>query len=151
MTLKNKRWANWVPIVMAGMLLAVMVHGCDSQNQSTNAAATAPNKSAPNQYPQIKMVIPEYNAIERGTEGLILCDASDPDGDSLTYTWSANRGKITWEEETALYTAPSNYGDVTVTVTVSDGRGGIAEASAAFPVVCCSFIQKNPEWLSSSE
>ena len=56
-------------------------------------------------------------------------------------------GKISGKGDTVTYTAPLSYVDVTVYVTVSDGRGGMAAGSAAFAVVCCGYAQKNPEWV----
>ena len=57
--------------------------------------------------------------------------ASDPDGDPLTYTWSVTSGRISGSNaEARLDTAGIGAGDcVPVTVRVSDGRGGNAEAS----------------------
>jgi len=58
--------------------------------------------------------------------------ASDPDGDPLTYSWTSGGGKISGTNADAtLDTAGINAGDcVPVTVRVSDGRGGTAEATA---------------------
>jgi outer membrane protein OmpA-like peptidoglycan-associated protein len=57
--------------------------------------------------------------------------ASDPDGDSLTYSWSSTAGRITGTGasvrlDTSGVSAPAN---VTASVRVSDGRGGSADAS----------------------
>ena len=64
--------------------------------------------------------------------------ASDPDGDSLTYSWSTSTGKLTGSGlETILDTTgvpcPT---DITVTVTVSDGRSGSASARDSVRVKC---------------
>jgi len=130
------------------MLFAVMVYGCNSNTPSNNTVEKATNGVKINNYPEIEMILPEYTAIERTAEGRFICFASDPDGDSLTYKWTASRGKITGNEFSAVYTAPSNFVDVIVTVSVSDGRGGTVEGSVALPVVCCSNVQRNPEWFA---
>lgn len=62
--------------------------------------------------------------------------ASDPDGDPLTYEWSASAGKVTGSGaevtfDSAGVAAPST---VTVTVKVSDGRGGTASATCTIRV-----------------
>lgn len=57
--------------------------------------------------------------------------ASDPDNDSLSYSWSTSAGRISGSGanvrlETAGVTPPAN---ITATVRVTDGRGAGAEAS----------------------
>ncbi len=64
--------------------------------------------------------------------------ASDPDGDPLTYSWTTSAGKLTGSGvETILDTTgvpcPT---DITVTVTVSDGRSGTASATDSVAVKC---------------
>jgi len=54
----------------------------------------------------------------------IAYNASDPDGDELSYSWSASRGEITEEGATVIWTAPRFEGSYNITVTVTDGRGG---------------------------
>jgi hypothetical protein len=54
----------------------------------------------------------------------IAYNASDPDGDELSYNWSANGGEITGEGATVIWTAPRFEGSYNITVTVTDGRGG---------------------------
>jgi outer membrane protein OmpA-like peptidoglycan-associated protein len=65
----------------------------------------------------------------------ITTNASDPDGDPLKYTWSANAGQIVGSgaavdfDTTGL--APGTY---TVTARVDDGRGGAADCSSTVEV-----------------
>jgi hypothetical protein len=54
----------------------------------------------------------------------ITCNASDRDGDELSYNWSANAGEITGAGATVNWTAPLFIGSYNVTVTVTDSRGG---------------------------
>jgi outer membrane protein OmpA-like peptidoglycan-associated protein len=76
--------------------------------------------------------------------------ASDPDGDPLSYQWTSSAGRVTGAAGDATFdsagvVAPA---DVTITVAVSDGRGGNAEAKcrvrveepkkAPEPVTCTS-------------
>jgi len=51
--------------------------------------------------------------------------------------WRATGGKISGEGNTVGWTSPGVPGDFTVTVTITDGRGGQAEASIIFETVCC--------------
>jgi len=73
--------------------------------------------------------------------------ASDPDGDSLSYTWTTGAGRITGSGpsvslDTSGVTPPAN---ITATVRVSDGRGGGAEATCAVRVPA---PERRPETIS---
>jgi outer membrane protein OmpA-like peptidoglycan-associated protein len=63
--------------------------------------------------------------------------ASDPDGDTLTYRWTAPVGTFsTPNAATTNWTAPADFeGTVPLTVTVTDGRGGSASATVNVQVV----------------
>jgi outer membrane protein OmpA-like peptidoglycan-associated protein len=64
--------------------------------------------------------------------------AADPDGDNLTYSWSASAGRVTGSGPDArLDTTGLSCGTtITVTVSVSDGRGGTASATDTVRVIC---------------
>ncbi len=53
----------------------------------------------------------------------IVCDATDRDGDDLSYNWSASGGTISGTGAAVNWTAPELLGSYNVTVTVADGRG----------------------------
>jgi hypothetical protein len=53
----------------------------------------------------------------------IVCNATDRDGDDLTYGWSASAGELNGEGPTVAWTAPNSAGSYNITVTVTDGRG----------------------------
>jgi hypothetical protein len=53
----------------------------------------------------------------------IVCIASDPDGDVLSYNWSASGGSISGTGAAVNWTAPDSIGSYNVTVVVTDGRG----------------------------
>lgn len=54
----------------------------------------------------------------------VTCTASDPDGDELSYEWSATGGDISGTGEVATWTAPQTIGTYNITVVVADGYGG---------------------------
>jgi outer membrane protein OmpA-like peptidoglycan-associated protein len=66
----------------------------------------------------------------------VRATASDPDGDPLTYTWSASSGRITGTGAEATLDATGVTGPTTITVTVnvSDGRGGTATSTCSVRV-----------------
>jgi hypothetical protein len=54
----------------------------------------------------------------------VVCTASDPDGDELSYEWSASGGEINGAGATVTWTAPDPHVFYNVAVMVTDGRGG---------------------------
>jgi len=90
----------------------------------------------------------DKSELKPGESAKCYATASDPDGDTLTYEWTASAGKVTgtgpdatWDS-TGAETGTTN----TITVRVSDGRGGRAEARCTVrierkvgpPVTCSS-------------
>jgi len=68
----------------------------------------------------------------------INCTASDPEGDKLTYRWSADGGSISGGGPIITWTAPLGAGKVTLNVTVSNSGGGAATKSITFKVETCA-------------
>ena len=66
------------------------------------------------------------------TAGDITCAATDPDGDTLTYSWSADNGTIKGDGPTISWTSPATMGKYNITVTVTDGKG--EEVKQVYPV-----------------
>jgi len=64
----------------------------------------------------------------------IICEASDPDNDSLSYEWLASGGNITGKGDTVTWVAPEETGNYTVTVVVTDELGGESSASLSIRV-----------------
>jgi outer membrane protein OmpA-like peptidoglycan-associated protein len=74
--------------------------------------------------------------VEIGRTSTVTCDASDPDGDPLTYKWSAPAGKFTSATDRQTpWTAPMQEGPVQVMCSVTDGKGGNASANVTIQVV----------------
>jgi predicted secreted protein len=98
---------------------------------------TAFNVTPPNK-PEVTFSPPgEQISVSRYTTSDIQCIAEDPDGDELNYIWSATGGTVKGEGAIVKWIVLGAAGDYTVTVIVSDGRGGEAEASMQFDVLCC--------------
>jgi outer membrane protein OmpA-like peptidoglycan-associated protein len=74
--------------------------------------------------------------VEVGRNSTVTADASDPDGDALTYRWTAPTGMlVNPAERQTVWTAPQQEGSVPVTVTVDDAKGGMASATVNIQVV----------------
>ncbi|MDH5695977.1 MAG: PKD domain-containing protein [Dehalococcoidia bacterium] len=92
---------------------------------------------AANQSPVINSLTAERERVRQAMTCTIECIASDPDGDKLSYIWSVDEGNISGEGRIATWVAPNTFGTYTVTVTVTDGRGGQAIETIDIVVGCC--------------
>jgi outer membrane protein OmpA-like peptidoglycan-associated protein len=74
--------------------------------------------------------------VEVGRVATVMADASDPDGDALTYQWSAPAGSLANRADRQTpWTAPNQEGPVPITVTVTDGKGGTATDAVTMQVI----------------
>jgi outer membrane protein OmpA-like peptidoglycan-associated protein len=97
----------------------------------TQAAPAAPANRPPTVTAQCNPC-----TVEVGRTSTVTAQAQDPDGDALTYRWSAPTGSFANPaDRQTVWTAPNQPGPVQVTVTVSDGRGGTASANVTIQVV----------------
>ena len=55
---------------------------------------------------------------------LVTCNASDRDGDELSYDWSASKGIITGAGPEITWTSPEEIGVCDITVFIDDGQDG---------------------------
>ena len=96
------------------ILVVVVISYCDAPTRSDTR----------NTAPVITSLIADTSSVVSGGTGTISCTATDADGDTLSYTWSATRGSISGSGSIVTYTAPSTEGTDTVTCVVADGEGG---------------------------
>jgi hypothetical protein len=94
-----------------------------------------------NNPPVIEQLTASPRKIDLGETSLLQCIASDPDGDSLTYSWSAHFGILSDSGATASWIAPSNAGNYYITCQVTDGLGGEVIDSIGIVVRDFSIIQ----------
>ena len=74
--------------------------------------------------------------VEVGKTSTVTAEATDPDGDMLTYRWNTAAGTLASPaDRQSLWTAPMQEGPVPVTVEVSDGKGGVATDAVTIQVV----------------
>ena len=74
--------------------------------------------------PVINSLVAVAQAIWQGQQTNITANATDGNGDALSYAWATTGGTITGTGKTVTFAAPQTGGAYTVTVTVTDGRGG---------------------------
>jgi len=93
-----------------------------------------------NSLPQLTNLLAQPASVARGEVSSLTCEASDPDGDTLTYSWTCTGGSISGAGSIVSWKAPSTVGTYTVTVSVSDGKGGTVTRSVSIAVT-----NRNPE------
>ncbi len=98
-------------------------------SQGTPAVQRITVTVAPNEPPEISHVRAKSSVVVLEHSTTITCTAEDPDGDPLTYAWSATEGSISGSGSTVTWTAPGRAGYFTVEVTVEDNRGGSTTSS----------------------
>ena len=102
------------------ILLSVMVFGLLSCSNDCKSPTESQNHA-----PMIKEIIKDLSEVPTNRWVTLTAIATDEDGDSLTYYWSASAGRIDAYETTenpTRWESPNDPGEYTVTCTVSDGK-----------------------------
>jgi hypothetical protein len=121
------------------MLAVVAVFG-----SACGGAPTEPTDTEQtNRNPVINSLSGNPSSIVTGDISRITCAASDPDGDQLSYNWSATGGSITGTAEIVNWTAPGTAGTYSISATVTDGRGGTAIESYTITVTAVTTDTEN--------
>ena len=66
--------------------------------------------------------------VSPGATCQVVCNATGPKGDELSYSWSASGGEITGKGAVVTWMAPQSAGSYHITVVVADDRGAKATA-----------------------
>ncbi len=90
-----------------------LLTSCDNESAD-------PNNSAPS----IQFISADPPSLKVNESTTLTCVASDPDGDNLTYAWSADKGFFTNgdADSTITWTAPNEVGSFVIKVSVNDGK-----------------------------
>ncbi|MBI1927475.1 PKD domain-containing protein [Candidatus Poribacteria bacterium] len=91
-----------------------------------------------NQDPVVAQIIAP-TTIVGGQRAILQVEASDPDGDTLTFAWEVSGGLIAGKTAEALWLAPNEPGQYTLSVTVNDGKGGVVQKSVEVVVTAPEF------------
>lgn len=116
--------------VAAALLVAAALAACAAPAVKPKPASPPPPGIS---QPEIMNIIgaQEWNP---GRENTLLCAARDPDGNPLTYTWTAENGTIKGEGQKVTWVPPDTVGDYEVSVKVDNGKGGVANFSRKISV-----------------
>jgi hypothetical protein len=95
----------------------------------SDAISNGPSNNAP-----VINNIAKQSVISARTPATFAVSATDKDGDTLRYFWDAGADSTSNTGQTFTYTWPSG-GTYQISVTVSDGRGGFANATQSVQVV----------------
>jgi outer membrane protein OmpA-like peptidoglycan-associated protein len=89
-------------------------------------ATPTPTPAPANRPPTVRAMC-DPCTVEVGKTATVSADAQDPDGDALTYRWTAPAGTLSSPTtRQSPWTAPMVEGPVRITVAVDDGKGGTA-------------------------
>ena len=86
---------------------------------------------APNRNPTFSVNAQcDPSIVEPGQNSACTATATDPDGDPVTYRWTAPQGTFSAPNgQNSNWAAPNQPGNVPLTVTVQDARGGTATST----------------------
>jgi len=123
------QWSRWSRLAIPLLILAVLF----------TASACAKNQ------PPVIQSITTEKIDNPATEYRIICKATDPDKDTLSYLWSADSGTIKGAGNSITWVAPQISGDYTIKVTVKDEKNGESTRSTAIRVELPKPVEPPPE------
>ena len=125
---------RWSPSGLAIGSYTVNAKVDDGRGGTATCAADVAVAKRPNRPPVISCA-PERNPIIAGERVAINSTASDPDGDPLTYSYSATSGQVSGNGPVAQFDSTGlSAGNYTVTCTADDGQGGRTSATTSVDV-----------------
>jgi len=114
-----------IQVFTIGLLTALLLSSCNFIN--------IPG-AAPNTAPLIESVTCTKDVFALA-ENEMICQASDPDGDSLQYEWSTGNGNIIGTGARMMWVSPDTMGTYDVEVRVFDGKGGEVKQAVSIRVL----------------
>lgn len=122
-------------LIPGTIVLLLCLCGClPSQATMPEPVPSEPVAAEPVNNPPLIYYIESEQQEGSSVEFHLRCVASDPDGDTLFYSWHADTGTFRDGGENIIWIAPQPSGTYTVSVTARDGKGGEATDSATVTV-----------------
>jgi len=131
---------TWTAPDSVGMFTVTCVVN-DGRGGQASAADTFQVVRSINRPPVISRITAKPRKIGLGKTSTLTCLASDPDSDTLTYSWTAPYGVLSGTGLRMSWTAPSVVGNYYVTCKVDDGYGGQDIDSIGLEVRDLSIVQ----------
>ena len=107
---------------------------CTASDGSRTASATLRLSVVQNQAPNGVMITAAPATTDVDGTTALTCSATDPDGDTLSFSWSVTAGSVSGPGATTTFTAPSTPGVVTATCTATDPSGTTATGTSSIVV-----------------
>jgi outer membrane protein OmpA-like peptidoglycan-associated protein len=121
--------ARWTASGLAAGTYTATAKVDDGKGGTATCSADLTVAPKPNQNPTISCST-DRSPIMPGERTGITSTASDPDGDPLTYSYSATAGQVSGDGPKATFDSTGlQPGSYTIKCGVSDGKGGTAESS----------------------
>jgi hypothetical protein len=103
-----------------------------------------------NEAPRITQLTAMPDSVTRSGVARLTCRAEDPEGEAVTIRWHAMEGEVRPDSgATPLYIAPNVNVNDTLTVTVTDAAGKVAESTLVI-IVSEGLCGGRPEFLAPS-
>ena len=106
--------------------LLLIIWNCDDQYNKGN---------------EIISITSSISEVKGGFTVELACEATDQDGDKLTYFWESASGSLDQNGDSATWTAPADTGVYFITCTVSDDYGASAVGSIAIRVISAQSVE----------
>ncbi len=131
--------------IIAGLLVAGLAFiGCEGDQGPAGPSGTNPDMP-----PIITVVVAAPDSVGTGESTTLFVSAYDPNGDAMTYAWTATAGTLsTPTAPVTNYTPPSGIGLYEISVTVTDNDGSVSGivrvgVNTYVPSVTPSFLGDN--------
>lgn len=142
--MNRKRLHPAVFLFVSLMVIGLAFIGCEGDQ-----GPAGPSGLNPDSAPIITAVVAAPDSVGTGQSTTLFVQAYDPNGDAMTFQWSAEEGTLSTPTMAFTnYTPPSGIGVYTITVTVTDENGSTSGTvhvgvNTYVPAVYPSFLGDN--------